>query len=387
MKVKSLSTFGRCSSVAPTAGLLLSAACAGPAPAPTLTPAPPTITLPQPTASATQAATPTITPPASAIPTDTPPSRALRDLQPGQSLSMIAEIRVLQVDFGLRSAFSPVGPILYHTGVGPQIAGDDFQLGETVFQLGGFPRGAPLVLEISPAGDLLVAEDGPTLGVWRLPQGERMASLEMPSIFPPQSGGFLGADALYAADSAGNVVLWDTRTWQERSRLSFPGPIDAAFVLPSGEAIALLGREEMELNLMAWSGEVINTIPLPGTPWRFLGLSPEGGRAVLHLDYGKSTESVVVLTLDDVQPLLTFPMLNIRQLAVSDDWSTLALTDVSETLHLIDPQIGQQYYTQPLEAFRIMGLSLSPDGSLLAVHAASAGSAGGTIQVWGRELP
>ncbi len=370
-----------------TAIATLAAACAKPTATaiPTLTPEPSETAALVPTATATAA--PSDTPTPTAVPSPTPASPALRDLAPGETLAMLTEIPVIDMDFGVRSVFSPDEPILYHTGVGPQIKGYDFELGHTVFELSEFPSGSPLYMAVSPDGKVIVAEDGPSLGVWSLPEGQRLASLQMPSIFAPANAGFLDAGAFYACDPRGNVTLWDAADWQEIDHLSFPGPVDAAFMLPSTEAVVMLLQDEAELKIVDQLGLLQRTVPLPAMPFRFVAISPQGDRALLHVDYGKPSEGILVIDLQDGRSALTIPLLNLRALAVSDDWRTLAVTDVNEQLHLLDPQTGAEFYSQPLQVFQVMGLSLAGDGSLLAVHARNEGSSQGTIQIWGRELP
>jgi hypothetical protein len=80
-------------------------------------------------------------------------------------------------------------------------------------------------------------------------------------------------------------------------------------------------------------------------------------------------------------------LLNIRAVAVAEDWSVLAVADAFEQLMLYDPTTGEHLYTQSLQAVRVAGLVVSPDGGALAVYLLREGEADGVIQIWGRGQP
>ena len=363
--------------------LLLAAACSTPAPSPTAPPAPAARVEPSPSPSPAPTATEI---PPTPSPTPTPPSRALRDLVPGEALRLLSEFHIPRSDFAVRMVFSPVRPVLYHTGVRRQIEGYDFEAEQMVFQIQGF-QDEPLALVVSAEGDLIVAGDGTALGIWDPATSERIGSVQMPAIFEPSNAGFVGDGAFYADDESGNIALWETAHWQELAHFAYRGRSDGAFVLPGAEAVVMLIRDQRELRVVDWTGQLIRAIPVDVQPWRLHGIAPQGDRAVLHFDVGLGSEGVLITDLAEGGTAIRFPLLNTRAIAVSSDWRTLAIADGSEMLRLIDPSSGEQYYTQPLEAFQIHGLAISPDGALLGINLLQEGEDGGVIQIWGRGLP
>ena len=365
--------------------LLLATACSAPAPLPTASPIPTASVEPGPSPSA--APTFTVTPPPpTPTPTPTSPSRELRDLRPGETLRLLSEFHIPRSGFAVSMAFSPIHPILYHAGVGLEIQCYDFEAERMVCQIQGF-EDSPLALAVSGEGDRIVAGDGPGLGIWDLAASERIGSLQMPAIFEPLNAGFVGDRAFYADDESGNMALWETAHWTEVARFSYQGRSDGAFVLPGGEAVVMLIRDSGELSIVDWSGGLIKTIPLAAKAWRLHGISPQGDQAVLHVNVGLGSEGVLITDLAEGGTTIRFPLLNIRAMAVSPDWRTLAIADAAEVLRLIDPSTGEEYYAQPLDAFQIRGLAVSPDGAHLGVYVRREGEEGGWIQIWGRGLP
>jgi len=366
-------------------GILLVAACSTPAPSPTTPPTPTTSVEPSPSPSASPTAT-EIPPSPTPAPTPTPPSRALRDLEPNEALQLLSEFHISLSGLDVRMVFSPVRSILYHTPVRREIQGYDFEAQRMVFQIQGF-QDAPQALAVSAKGDRIIAGDGPALGIWDLATSERIGSLQMPGIFLPLNAGFVGDGAFYADDESGNIALWETANWAELARFSYQGRSDGAFVLPGAEAVVMLIRDRRELRVVDWNGQLVRAVPVDAQPWRLLGISPLGDRAMLHIDVGLGSEGVLISDLAEGGTAIRFPLLNIRAIAVSPDWRTLAIADVAGRLRLIDPSTGEQYYAQSLDAFRIQGLAISPDGAHLGVYLLREGEAGGRIQIWGRGLP
>jgi hypothetical protein len=305
---------------------------------------------------------------------------------PGEALRLLSTLRIPRSDLGVRMVFSTVQPVLYHTGVRREIQGFDFEVEQMVLQIQGF-QDSPQALAVSAEGDPIVAGDGPALGLWDPATSERIGSLQMPGIFVPLNAGFLANGTFYADDESGNLALWETAHWQELARFGYRGRSDGAFVLPGAEAVVMLIRDQQELRVVDWTGQLDRAIPIDAHPWRLHGLSPQGNRAVLHVDVGLGSEGVLIIDLAEGGTAIRFPLLNIRAIAVSADWRTLAIADVADVLRLIDPGSGKQYYAQPMDASQIRGLAISPDGALLAVYLLRDGEDGGTIQIWGRGQP
>jgi len=366
-------------------GMLLVAACSTAAPSPTASSAAAARVEPSPSPSQAPTAS-EIPPPPTQVITPTAPSRALRDLGPGETLQLLAEFRIPRSDLGVRMVFSTVRPVLYHTGVRREIQGFDFEVERMVFQIQGF-QDSPQALAVSAEGDSIVAGDGPALGIWDLSTLERIGSLQMPGIFVPLNAGFVANVAFYADDESGNIALWETDHWQELAHFAYRGRSDGAFVLPGAEAVVMLIRDQHELRVVDWTGQLIRAIPIDAQPWRLHGISPQGDQAVLHVDVGLGSEGVLITDLAEGGSAIRLPLLNVRAIAVSSDWRTLAIADVAEVVRLFDPHTGAQYHTQPLEAFQIHGLAISPDGAHLAVYLLREGEEGGWIQIWGRGLP
>lgn len=333
------------------------------------------------------------------VPSDTPPppsvtpqpsptlSRALGDIQPGEQLELVADLSIPRSGFGVRMAFSPVDPILYHTGVGLEIQGYDFEAEQVVLQISDFQSRAPFVLAVSPDGSLIVAEDGAELRRWDTATGERVGATQMPAPRSPLSAGFLPDGYFYADDESGNIALWQTGEWQELDRLTYAGRNDGAFPLPDREGVVMQIRDQQELSVLDWSGKLIRTVPTNAAPWRLIGLSPSGDQAALHEGVGLGTEGILITDLFENGTSFRIPLLNIRASAISSDWRTLAIADASETLRLYDPVTGRLFHTQSVDALQIDGLTISPDGNLLAIYMLREGEEGGRIQVWGRQQP
>ena len=307
-------------------------------------------------------------------------------VEPNEALQLLSEFHISLSGLDVRMVFSPVRPILYHTPVRREIQGYDFEAERMVFQIQGFQE-APQALAVSAEGDLIVAGDGPALGIWDLATSERIGTLQMPGIFLPLNAGFVGDGAFYADDESGNIALWETAHWAEVARFSYQGRSDGAFVLPGAEAVVMQIRDRRELRVFDWTGQLVRAIPIDAQPWRLHGISPQGDRAVLHVDSAMGSEGVLITDLAEGGTAIRVPLLNIRAIAVSADWRTLAIADAAEVLRLVDPSTGEQYYTQPLDAFQIRGLAISPDGALLGIYLLREGEDGGVIQIWGRALP
>jgi WD40 repeat protein len=369
--------------------LLLTAACGGQAAvvaSPSASPIAAYTSEPSPSPSPAPTASETPPPPTPA-PTPPPLIRALRDLGPGETLRLLSEFHIPRSGFAVAMAFSPVQPVLYHTGVGLEIQGYDFEAGRVALQIKGFQQGAPLVLAVAAAGDQIVAEDGPTLGIWDLATAERIGSLQMPSIFAPFNGGFVGEGLFYADDESGNLAVWDAASWEELARLTYRGRSDGSFVLPDDQMVAMLIRGSREIRIVDWSGLPVRAVPLAAEPWRLLGVSPAGEMAALHVDVDLGTEGILITDLGEAGTAVRIPLLNVRATAISPDWRTLAVVDGDEVLRLIDTATGAQLYSQRLDALQVRGLAFSQDGSLLSVYELRENEAGGFIQIWGRGLP
>jgi len=369
--------------------LLLAGACGSPSPSPTASSgAPSAATTSEPSPSPSPAPTASETPPPpTPAPTPTPPSHALRDLEPGKALQLLSEFHIPRSSFGVRMAFSPVRPILYHNGAGLQIEGYDFEADRAVFQIQGFQSRAPFILAVSPDGSLIVAEDGTTLGIWDLATARRIGSIQMPGVLAPLSAGFVANRAFYADDESGNLALWETVHWAEVARFSYQGRSDGGLVLPGAEAVVMLIRDRGELSIVDWTGQLVRAIPVDAQPWRLHGISPQGDRALLHVDAGLGSEGLLITDLTEGGSPIRVPLLNIRAIAISPDWRTLAMADGAEILRLVDPITGEPFYSQQLEALQIHGLAISPDGTYLGVYLLREGEEGGWIQIWGRGLP
>lgn len=322
--------------------------------------------------------------PPSPAPTSTP-SRALRDIKSGEGLVLVSEFPIRSSDYGVRMAFAPFEPILYHNGPRVAIEGYNFEAGEVVFQLPGFSGYSPLLLVLSDDGRLLAAENGTELGIWELSTGDKLTSLRIAPVFSPFYAGFLGIDAFWAADYTGNVAVWETGNWDETRRLDYWGNLNGVFVLPGSEAVAMLNRKG-ELTIVNWNGEVARSIPISAQWSQLLGLSPEGNLAMVNTNAGLYNEEVQVLNFETAEVSASFPAQAAKAFAVSDDWHLLAIADARQIVRFIDLESGQEFYGQELNALEIRQLAISPDGDYLAVYLLRGfGNPEGWIQIWARE--
>lgn len=322
--------------------------------------------------------------PPSPVPTSTP-SHALRDLMPDEALTLVAEFPTYYSNYGVRMAFSPTQPILYHNGAALSIEGFDFEAGEVVFQLPGFTGYSPFLVIVSDDDRLLAAENGTELGIWELATGEKLATLRITEVFSPFYAGFLGLNAFWAADYTGNVALWETTHWQEIARLDHWGNFDAVSVLPNFEAVAMLDRRNNELLIVDWKNEPLRSVPI-GAQWsQLLAVSPKGHRALVHVDLGLYTEGVQLVNLETAEVSAFWPTQRAEVFAVSADWRLLAIAQRNGQVRFADPETLEELYAQKLESLQIRGLAISPDGNYLGVYLLKEGTKGGWIQIWARE--
>lgn len=297
---------------------------------------------------------------------------------------MLAELAIPISDYGVRMAFSPIAPVLYHNGAGLSIEGFNFEAGEVVFQLPGFTGYSPFLVIVSDDGRLLAAENGTELGIWELATGERLATLRITKVFSPSYAGFLGLHAFWAADYTGNAALWETTHWEEIARLDHWGNFDGVSVLPNLEAVAMLDRESV-LTIVNWKNEPLRSVPI-GAQWsQLLAVSPKGHRALVHVDLGLYTEGVQLVNLETAEVSAFWPTQRAEVFAVSADWRLLAIAQRNGQVRFADPETLEELYAQQVESLQIRGLAISPDGNYLGVYLLKEGTKGGWIQIWARE--
>jgi WD40 repeat protein len=144
---------------------------------------------------------------------------------------------------------------------------------------------------LSPDGRLVAAYDGRTLHAWEAATGHRLASFDIPHqnifrcygvAFSPD-GGTLMLIVQYRGDPTNTrgpvqVILWETATWRERSRLEFPA--DHAEVAAFSADRRTLATGSASGGLQLWdvaSGRSVAT--LEGGPNERVGslaFSPDG---------------------------------------------------------------------------------------------------------------
>jgi WD40 repeat protein len=311
-------------------------------------------------------------------------NRSLLDLQSGETLELLADIPIARTDFGVRMAFSPSSDVLLHNGGGLLIQRFDLVQNQALPALTGIEVYSPFTISVSPDGSAIVADDGNQMHIWSSGSGEQLNSLVLPPVGARVSAGFYADEYFFAADTSGNVLVWDPHSWGEIGRFSYPGRIDTGILFPDGEKIALQDRTRSEIAILDLEGTRLGSLPINGDSDLLLSISPNGDRFLLHVDYGYPTEGIRIVDLASGEALLDLPLLNFRQFAVSSDWSLLAAVGVQNELHLYRLPEGQLLLAQPLGVARTLGINMSGDMANLAFYVFKGGNAGAAIQVWGR---
>ena len=326
--------------------------------------------------------------PAAEVPSDesTPaaPIRSLLELTSGETLQLLADIPIARTDFGVRMTFSPSSDVLLHNGGGLLIQRFDLVQNQPLPALTGIEVFSPFTISVSPDGSAIVADDGNQMHIWSSGSGEQLNSLVLPPVGARVSAGFYADEYFFAADTSGNVLVWDPHSWGEIGRFSYPGRIDTGILFPDGEKIALQDRTRSEIAILDLEGTRLGSLPINGDSDLLLSISPSGDRFLLHVDYGYPTEGIRIVDLASGEALLDLPLLNFRQFAVSSEWSLLAAVGVKNELRLYHLPEGQLLLAQPLGVARTLGISMSGDTAYLALYVFKAGNAGAAIQVWGR---
>jgi WD40 repeat protein len=311
-------------------------------------------------------------------------NRSLLDLQPGENLQLVADMPIVRTDFGVRMAFSPSSDVLLHNGAGLLIQRFDLVQNQPLPALTGIEVFSPFTISVSPDGSAIVADDGSQMHIWSSDSGEQLNSLVLPPVGARIAAGFHSDEFFFAADTSGNVLVWDSHSWGEIGRFSYPGGIDTGILFPDGERIALQDSNRSEIAILDLEGTQLGSLPINGDNDLLLSISPGGDRFLLHVDYGYPTEGIRIVDVASGETLLDLPLLNFRQFAVSSDWSLLAAVGVQNELRLYRLPDGELLLAQPLGVARTLGISMSGDAAYLALYVFKAGNAGAAIQVWGR---
>ena len=315
----------------------------------------------------------------------TPPAgRSLLDIQPDETLQLLADIPIPRTDFGVRMAFSPSSDVLLHNGAGLLIQRFDLVRNQPLPALTGIEVFSPFTISVSPDGSVIVADDGSQMHIWSSGSGEQLNSLLLPPIGARVTAGFHADEFFFAADTSGNVLVWDPHNWGEIGRFSYPGRIASGVLFPDGKKIALQDQTKSEIAILDLQGIRLGRVPIEGDNDRLLSISPAGDRFLLHVGYGYPTEGVRIIEVETGQTVLDLPLLNFRQFAVSSDWSLLAAVGVQNELRLYRLPGGELLLAQPLGVARTLGVSMSPNGAYLAFYVFKGGDQGAAIQVWGR---
>ena len=301
-----------------------------------------------------------------------------------EPLQLLAEIPIPRADFGVRLTFSPSEDILLHSGTGLRI--EQFALAGTQIldDITGFENFSPFTISPSPDGTAIVADDGPSIHVWEAATGKLIQTLELSPFSTIINAGFYAGDIYFAVDYNGNVGLWDSNGWGEISRFTFSGRIDAGFLFPDADAVALQDRNRGEIVILNLLGEQLGVVPLVDENPAMLAISPQGDRILLHVNRGLPSEGVKIVDTDSGETLLELPMLNYRHFAVSPNWELLAAMDVFNHLRMYALPQGELLLEQELDVARTRGLSMSPTNNYLAVYAHKGEQEGAAIQIWGR---
>lgn len=237
---------------------------------------------------------------------------------------------------------------------------------------------SPAFLATSHDGLLLAGNDRNRVIVWDLHSGDPIQILE-PTINTLRGLHFIeDDDILVAVDYDGNIIQWDRWYWEEVSRTELHQEQKRVIFVPQGDGALILDDVEGVLPVVDLEGRQISSIELPTRIYRFLSVSQDGERLMIHV-----TEGVRVYDIATGEEIRFLSIEGVRSIAVTPDWDLLVASDADHNVHIIDLANGDNLLTQKMDVSIIRSMAISPGGNLLGLYVIGLDQKTPYIELWG----
>jgi hypothetical protein len=274
--------------------------------------------------------------------------------------------------------FSPHHPVMYFTGAGLLVKRLDLTSNDYLPDLLGPVNSSPGFLATSPDDSLIAGSDMNRVIVWDLHSGDIVQILE-PTIDYLRGLHFTeNSDILVTVDYDGNIIRWDRWSWEEISRTELHCEEKRVMFVPRGEGALILDDVDGVLPVVDLDGRLLSSIELPTLIYRFLSVSEDGERLMIHV-----MEGIRIYDIAIGEEIQFLPIEGLRSAAVTPDWKLLVASDDDQNVHLIDLTNGDHLLTQKMDVSSIRSLAISPDGNLIALYAIGLDKMTPYIEVWG----
>jgi WD40 repeat protein len=274
--------------------------------------------------------------------------------------------------------FSPHHPVMYFTGAGLLVKRLDLTSNDYLTDLLGPVHSSPGFLTTS-ADDLLMAgSDMNRIIVWDLQTSEIIQILE-PTLNTLRGLYFTNNDnILVSVDYDGNIIRWDRWSWEEISRTELHCEQKRVMFVPHGEGALILDDVEGVVPVVDLDGRSLSSIELPTLIYRFLSVSQDGERLMVHV-----TEGIRIYDISTGEEIQFLPIEGLRSVAVTPNWNLLVASDADRNVHLIDLTKGDLLFSQKMDFTSIRSLAVSPDGNLIGLYIIGPDRITPYIEVWG----
>jgi WD40 repeat protein len=274
--------------------------------------------------------------------------------------------------------FSPYDPVMYFTGAGLLVKRLDLSSNDYLPDLLGPVHSSPAFLATSPEGTLLAGDDNNRVLIWDLHSGDLVQILE-PTLNTLRGLHFTeNDDILVTVDYDGNIIRWDRWSWEEVSRTELHNEQKRVKFVPHGEGALILDDIEGVLPVVDLDGRPLSSIKLPTLIYRFLSVSQDGERLMIHV-----TEGVRVYDIATGEEIRFLSIEGVRRIAVTPDWDLLVASDADHNVHIIDLTNGDNLLTQKMDVSAIRSLEISPGGNLLGLYVIGLDQKTPYIELWG----
>jgi WD40 repeat protein len=267
---------------------------------------------------------------------------------------------------------------MYFTGAGLLVKRLDLSSNDYLPDLLGPVHSSPAFLATSPEGTLLAGDDNNRVLIWDLHSGDLVQILE-PTLNTLRGLHFTeNDDILVTVDYDGNIIRWDRWSWEEVSRTELHNEQKRVKFVPHGEGALILDDIEGVLPVVDLDGRPLSSIKLPTLIYRFLSVSQDGERLMIHV-----TEGVRVYDIATGEEIRFLSIEGVRSIAVTPDWDLLVASDADHNVHIIDLANGDNLLTQKMDVSAIRSLAISPGGNLLGLYVIGLDQKTPYIELWG----
>jgi WD40 repeat protein len=274
--------------------------------------------------------------------------------------------------------FSPYHPVMFFTGTGLMVNRLDLRSNDYLPDLLGPIHFSPYFLATSPDSLLIAGNDNNRAIVWDLESGIPLQILE-PSVNTLKGLHFTNDNnTLVAVDSSGSIFQWDRWSWEEISRIELHREQKRVIFVPEGEGALILDDIDGILPVVDLDGRPLGSIVLPTQSYRFVSVSQDGERLMIHVN-----EGVRVFNIASGEEVLFLPLEGVRGVAVTPNWSLFVASDADHNVHIIDLANGDHLLTQKMDVSAIRSLAISPGGNLLGLYVISPDQKTPYIELWG----